>query len=206
MERVEQPLTKKQRKELQEIVAWTTQLLRAALFVGLFVFLGLLLRSLQNAAFIGPPLWLVVVAILAVWLYVRSGRWTGGRKWRRLVHQDLEAGVALATIVEPVSVVEVEDIEDVGVSFIIETSTGEVTLFAGQEMDRYKLKGFPWSKIKVIEAPRSKKLFGLERMGESIPVDRTTLPFSYDQAKRLGCFDQTFTILDAQKRRILTDT
>ena len=203
MEQIDQPLSKAQRKELEAIGALSTQAFRAVIFVGVIFVLGLVFRSLQHTFLTSPPLWLIPTAVLAIGLYLRSGRWTGGRAFRRLVREDLNAGKASITIIEPVSVVEVEEREDEGPSFLIETSTGDTVLLTGQELDRYKRKNFPWSKIGVIEAPNSKRFFGLKRMGESIQVKGKIPPLSYEKAKEIGCFEQTFIILDGRKQEIL---
>lgn len=205
MERIDQPLSKVQRDELEGIGALSTQLLRGLIFVVFIFVLGLLFRSLQHTVLITPPLWLFPTAMAAIWLYFRSGRWTGGREFRRRVREDLEAGVASITIIEPVSILEVEELEDEGPSFLIEASSGDTVLLTGQELERYKRKNFPWSKIGVIEAPRSKRFFGLKRMGDPIRVDGTMPPLCYDKAKELGCFEQNVIILDERKRRILDE-
>lgn len=203
MEKIEHPLSKAQRKELENIVSTLAIVGRAVLFIVFTVVAGALFRSLQHLVFSFPPLWIIPTMAVTVWLYIRSRRWTGGIELRRQVKNDLAAGVAATTVIDPLSVVEVEELEDEGPSFIVETSTNDTVLLAGQEMDKYKRKKFPWAKFGVIEAPQSKQFFGLKKMGEPISIKQTISPLSYDQARNLGCFDHTFAILDEEQKRIL---
>jgi len=180
METIEQPLSKSQRVELEGIVASSTQIFRAIAF-------------LASIACVGS-------------IYICSGKWTGGPRLRKLVREDLAAGCAIISILEPESVQEVEEIEDEGPAYIVRDVGGETFLLSGQEMCRYKSKKFPWSKIGVVETVRSKRFLGLKKMGDSIPVTDTRPPFTYDEAKRLGCFENSFVRLDAEQESLLNET
>jgi hypothetical protein len=109
------PLTKKERNELRGYVAWTTSLFRAVAFAAAVVAAGAVLRGLhrivRNAA---PALqndvwWIVPVVLFAAVLYVRAGRWTGGRSLRRLIRADLARGEAALRHVVATDAIEIEE-------------------------------------------------------------------------------------------------
>jgi hypothetical protein len=91
MEVALKPLTKKQRAELHGYVAWGTTLFQAVLFLAALTAVGWLLWCVQGRLTEeGSPYshdlwWIVPVAALAVGLYVRAGRWTGGRSLRKKI-------------------------------------------------------------------------------------------------------------------------
>ena len=206
MERIERSLTKQQREELEGIVALSTQVSRAILFAVFVIVVGAVFRWVQHLVMDSMPLWLIPTAMVAVSIYIWSCRWTGGRDLRRKVREDLEAGHLIMTVIEPRYVEEVEELEDEGASYIIEASDGNAYLLTGQEMGRYKSRKFPWAKIGIMETPRSKRFLGLKRLGDPVSVEKTRPPFTYRQAKELGCFGATFIQLDERKRRLLHET
>lgn len=196
MQQKTRKLSKRELGELKGIVAWSTQFGRAFLFVLAISFAGVLFRSLFALTTIDMPIWLLPTAALAYILYRRAGRWTGGPAFRQLVRQDIDQGEARLTVIRPVDVTEVEELEDEGPTFIVRTDEDDWVLLAGQELVRHKSRGFPWSQFSVNEAPHSGTFFGLARMGDPVPVERTIPPLPYELARELGAADRTFTVLD----------
>jgi hypothetical protein len=49
---------------------------------------------------------------LAIWLYYRAGRWSGGSALHRLIRRDLEARHALVRVVDTACVEKVEEEEE----------------------------------------------------------------------------------------------
>jgi hypothetical protein len=160
------------------------------------VIVGLVLRAMFALVAIDAPVWLLPTALLGWILYRRAGRWTGGPAFRQLVRQDMEHGEARVSVIRPVEVTEVEELEDEGPSYFIKTDEDDWILLTGQEMVSHKLRGFPWSQFSVDEAPHSGTFFGLTRMGDPVPITRTIPPVPYELARDLGVSSRTFTVLD----------
>lgn len=185
------------------MVALPAQAARAVLFLLSVSIVGLILKSLQELMFTGAPAWIAITAILAYLLYRRAERWTGGPAFRMRVRTDLAEGNARICIFEPASVVEHEEVEDEGPSYVIETTDGKRLLLSGQDMVPHKRRGFPWSKFAAIEAPASGVLFRLEKRGESIPVTKKRPQLCYELARDLGAFQRTLVVLgDDQVARL----
>jgi hypothetical protein len=206
MKTIEEPLTKQQREELEGIVSLSTQVIRAFLFSISVIFIGIFFHWLQHLVWQEWPLWIIPTVALAVWLYFHSSHWTGGPKLRAKIRRDLAVGNVLISILEPESVEEVDELEDEGPSYIIQTKDGSMYLLTGQDMEQYTSKHFPWSKIGVIETPYSKQFLGLRKMGEPIPISGKRPPLSYQVLKNLGCFQSNFIVLDESKRKLLHAT
>jgi len=206
VEQIEKPLTKRQREELKGIIAPSTQILRVALFTACAAAVGSAFRWAQFLVTDSMPIWLIPTGLLLVWIYLKSGEWTGGRELRRKVREDLEIGHLIMTILEPRTVDEVEEHENEGPSYIIDNIDGSVFLLTGQEMERYQSKKFPWAKIGVLETPRSKQFLGLKRLGAPITVAKKRPPFAYQEAKELGCFNSNFIQLDESRMQLLGGT
>ena len=205
MQRETRKLTKRERDELQGVVAWSTQIGRAFLFLLVLFFVGAIFRSLFALVAIDTPIWFVPTAILAYFLYRRAGRWTGGQAFRRLVRQDIENGEACVTVIRPVDVTEIEELEDEGPSYIVKTDENDWVVLSGQEMVAHKLRGFPWAQFSVDEAPHSSMFFGLTRMGDPVPLNRTLPPLRYELARDLGAASGTFTVLDESRVALLDE-
>ncbi len=196
----DRPLTKEHQIELEGYVAHHVQLLRLLLFLVAIAAVGAIFRFVQALLFEGLPLWLLPTLLVGVLLYSRSGRWTGGPALREKIRQDLAGGQVRVLRVELVDVIEVEEQEDEGPSFIVETRSGETILLTGQYLAAAKARKFPWTCFELIEAPKSKLFLGLEKVGEPAAVNSRRPPFSYEVAQRLGCFERDYVILnEAQK-------
>lgn len=196
-------LTKSEKDELAGIVSWPAHLGRTVLFLLAVAFAGAVSRGLFDLVNIDSPIWVVPTLVLAYLLFRRSARWTGGRALRRLVRRDLEQNEARVTEIYPVEVIEIEELEDEGPSYIIKTKDGEWILLSGQEMEPYKRRGFPWSRFSADEAPNSGIFFGLTKSGEPIPPDRTIAPLSYELARDLGTFNRTLVVLEDKERALV---
>jgi hypothetical protein len=205
METYEQPLSQEHREQLEGVVAFSAHLFRVLLFTGCILLIGIGLRSLQHLLFSTPPLWLILTLLLAFWLYRRSSRWTGGKAMRSKICQDLDMGRETVKVVTPSCVEKAAEEEDEGPTYIIETDDGGTYLFCGQSLIEYEDMGFPWARIGVVEAPISGRLLGLECLGNPIPVNRYLSPFSYTDARKLGCFQTTFVVLNEAQLALLND-
>ena len=203
MEILEKPLSNKQRKELEQFVSKSTAILRVSSFVIFIGVLGAILRGCQIKTVDAPPIWLAITAMIAVAIYVKSKKWTGGPELRKKIHQDLEAGVSRTTIIEPAFVTEIEEQEDEGPSYVIVTKEGESILLTGQWLVWSKRRKFPWSRFEISEAPLSGHFFGVYNRGEPFPVSQKREPISYEQAKALGCFHSNFILLDDESKQLL---
>ena len=203
MQQTHRKLSKAERDELEGIVAVSTQIGRAVLFIAAVIIMAGLFRLAQTFFPIEAPAWLLPTALVAYLLYRRAGRWTGGPDLRRRVREDLEANEVRELIVRPVEVTEYEEEEDEGPSYVMRTDDGQWLLLSGQDMARCKLDGFPWSEFSVIEAPRSGFFFGLGKRGDSIPVHKTLPQIPYEVARDLGAFERTMVILDEPALRLL---
>lgn len=200
----EKPLTTKQRDELQGYIAPLTRVGRALVFIVPVVLTGLILRGAQRAIGLGDGMWWLIPTMVAAFGFsfvVR--RWTGGPRLSRCIREDLESGMARVTIVKPASVVEFEEQEDEGLSYLIETVDGDAIFFGGQYLDTYKRRKFPWSEFHLIEAPRSKVLFRIERHGEPLVVKEVRPQLPYHSLKKIGAFNSDYVVLDETSRKLL---
>jgi len=198
METAEAPLAARERKQLEGYVAPSTALFRIGL-IGLPVLITALAAWKAQSLFRRelPPVWTVPPLLLAGFFFFRAHRWTGGSAFRKDVRADLEAGVALVRDVTIEEAVEVEEREDEGRTYILKTSAGETIVFAGQYLDRYAARGFPWRRFEIREAPRSKVFFGLRKLDDARAPLRTVAPFGPDQEKTLIPSRERWAVLPA---------
>jgi hypothetical protein len=82
--------------------------------------------------------------------------------------------------------IEVEEKEDEGPSYFLNTADGEVILFTGQYLDDYKQRKFPWRSFEIIEAPNSRVFFGLKQLGNPFEPSAHRLPFNFAEFKKFG--------------------
>ena len=108
-----------------------------------------------------------------------------------------------SVVIRPVEVTEVEELEDEGPGYFVKADDDTWIFFSGQEMLSPKRRGFPWSEFGAVEAPHSGVFFGLKRMGDSIPVERTIPPLPYELARDLGAFQRTLVLLDDDARALI---
>jgi len=203
MEILEKPLSKRQQEELAQFVATSTTLLRVGVFILFTVVLGAILRGIQIKTFDAPPIWAGVTTAIAILVFVKSKKWTGGPEYRKSIQRDLDAGMARVTVIEPAFVTEIEELEDEGPSYIIETKQGQSILLTGQWLVWTRKRKFPWSKFEITEAPDSGYFFGVRKQGKPFPVGAKRDAFTYEQARDLGCFESNYILLDDNARKIL---
>ena len=202
MQETFKPFKKTQRDELKGYVALHTALFRAATFVAAVGLVGLLLRATHSAVSRRYPAvshdawWIAPLILFAVALYIRAGRWTGGRAIRRAIRRDLEKGEASIRRVVAIDAIEIEEQEDEGPGFFILTDERTTMLFAGQYLARLKGKGFPWTAFDIIEAPHSKIFFGITPAGDRLRPSARRAPLTWQEAKTLGVFRGNYRVVD----------
>jgi hypothetical protein len=196
MEITFRPLSKRHQAELQGHVAWSITLFRAFLFLAVVGALGWFLRAVHARAtepgsFLGSDAWWAVpLFAFAVGLYVVSSRWTGGRGFRRAVRADLNGGMARVRRITTIDAIEVAEQEDEGHSYFLLTDDGRTMLFAGQYLDRYRRRGFPWRAFDIIEAPASERFLDLVRAGDRLVPSVRRPPFTWAEVKRFGVLER----------------
>ncbi len=195
-----QPISKRRLAELEGYVAWPINLFRVVLFVAAVAGLTWLLRVVHDRLIPLPAqhaLWWSAPAIVfAMALYRLAGRWTGGRALRAKIRADLAGGVAAVHRVVALDAIEVEEQEDEGPAFYLLTDDGRTMLFAGQYLDAYRRKGFPWREFDVLEAPASKIFFGIKPEGEKLTPSARRPPFTWDEYKRYRAGMHNYGFLD----------
>ena len=196
-------LTKKQREELKGYVSFFAYLGRAILFLSAVFIIEAVFQTLQKLIYDPYPFWVGPTILAALFIFSYSKKWTGGAKLRRNIRRDLYEGKVQGLIINPSYITEVEEGEDEGPSYIIETTCGQHILFTGQYLDRLKAKGFPWTKFEITEAPYSKLFFNLKKLGKSMKANSTRVPFSYKLARKLGCFDNDYIVLTQDKTELI---
>jgi hypothetical protein len=133
---------------------------------------------------------------MAAWLYRFAGRWTGGAELRRKVRRDLERGEAALHRVRVVAALEAPEIEDEGPVFFIAEATGPTLFLAGQDMARYKSRGFPWREFQIAQAPESDRLLTLRALSEPFRDVKVRAPLTLAEAKELGVLSTPFGTLE----------
>ena len=182
----EEKLTKRERAELSGYVSVSAIVGRAILFLVALAVVGAISRRLQQGLNLPDPLWLLPTLIIGVWLYIRSGRWTGGGELRRQVREDLEANSAIVHSVKALDAVVFEEAEDEGPIVFLLTDSGQTLVFVGQELSRSVTRGFPWREFEIRESAKSRRFLGLKRLGEPLPPSATRPPLSREQSRQLG--------------------
>ena len=202
MDASRRPLTKKQRQELKGYVAWSTALFRGLLFLAVMGVVGWLFRAVhsqladEDSPFAHEVWWILPLSALALALYMRAGRWTGGRALRKKIRADLAAGQAAVRRVVAVDAIEVEEQEDEGPAFFVLTDEGQTMLFAGQYLGRLKGKGFPWKAFDILEAPESRRFFGIASAGDRLPPSDRRPPFTWEEAKAFRALKGEYQVLE----------
>lgn len=192
------PMTTRQRRELQGYVARSIALVRALLFLAAVAVVGTVSASLawQLPALRAGPWWLLPTLGFGAWLFRVSGRWTGGTEFRRQVRRDLADGVVAVRRVRAVDAIEVEEAEDEGPAYFIQTEDDRTLYLAFQELARSKSRGFPWTEFELIEAPHSGVFFSIRKVGEKLVPSRVRAPLTREEARKLGGFDERYRVLD----------
>jgi hypothetical protein len=195
-------MRRKERQELQGFVSPGIAVARALAFAAAVGIVGWVLRGLHGLIRNLHPVlaydvwWVLPVVAIAVSLYVRSARWTGGRVFRARVRADLERGEIAVRRVVAIDAVEIEEQEDEGPGYFILTADGTTLLFAGQYLDRLKSKGFPWTAFDVSEAPQSNVFFGISAAGDRLKPSARRPPLTFEEGKAYGTFNVKYRTVD----------
>jgi hypothetical protein len=193
---------------LRGYVAVSTTAFRLVLYVATVAVVGVMLRSMQNLVQArlrvssGWSWWLVLTGAFALGLYRVSGRWTGGSSFRSQVRRDLERGELAVQTILVVDAIEVAEQEDEGPGYFLHTQDGRTALFAGQYLERYRLRGFPWSAFELLEAPESGLFLGLKKLGDRLTPSVRRAPFRWDEFKRFGLASRKYCWLDVDFGRL----
>ena len=185
MQTRQEPLTRREREELQGYVSWGPVTGRAVLFLVALAIVGAATRGVQQWLRLPDPLWLLRTGIVGLLLYVRSRRWTGGRELRERIRQDLAVNAALVHRIQTREAIVFDEREDEGPIVFLLTDTGETLVFLGQDLARDVSRGFPWREFEVRESPSSARFFRLKRLAEPFPPSAKKPPLSPDQFRRL---------------------
>lgn len=189
---IEQPMIRAHARALQQLVAWQAALFRACLFLIAVSVAGAVFRTAYQVAtaLLGfssaTPWWLLPTGAAGIALYLRAARWSGGRQLRRDIRADLRAGVVAVERLAVTEAIEVEEREDEGPGYILRTADGRALVFAGQDIERYRRKGFPWRAFDVVSAPRSGVFLDLVAQGATLPASSRRPPFSFEELRKYG--------------------
>ncbi|MFK5922875.1 MAG: hypothetical protein QM496_11905 [Verrucomicrobiota bacterium] len=198
------PFTSKQTQELEGYIATWVKIVRIAAYAVLVVFTGLIFRGFSQILFtktsntLTDIFWVLPTAAFALYIWIRSGKWTGGRQFHDAVKKDIAGGNARVLSVKITDAILIEEQEDDGPSYIILSTEGETVFFSGQYLDRLQAKGFPWSEIEIVEAPESKVFFGIKKKGARINPSVNRMPLEYEEAKSMGAFDNDYQVLNVK--------
>jgi nitrate reductase NapE component len=180
----EEPLTKREQTELQGYVSWKTFAFGAVLFVAAVAAFGALCWRVQQWLAPSGPHWLLPTLVAGVFLYIRSGRWTGGRAFRNLIRLDLQANTALVHHIRVQDAIVFEELEDEGPIVFVLTEDGETLVFLGQELSHQR--GFPWRELEIREAAHSRMFLRLKKKAEPFWPSAVRPPLSPERFRKLG--------------------
>ena len=139
---------------------------------------------------------LIAILLLMVLFYV----WLRRRLWAsplsRQMKADLAGGMATVHIVDVADSILVQEHEDEGPTVFVKTAESETLVFAGQQLDIYTKRGFPWSRFEIVEGPASGFFLGLRRLGPQLTPYIVPGPLSYAEAKQYSIFRGIWSRLD----------
>lgn len=197
METTQRAMTTREREELEGLISAWAHLARGALFLGTLVALAWFLRAVQSGLTeLAFPIWVVPTVLFGAWLYVRAGRWTGGRHFREQIRLDLERGEMVVRRVRVADAIAAPEVEDEGPVIFVRDEKGAVLFFAGQEFARKRQRGFPWEEFYVSQAPNSGHLLNVRSAGAPFEPVLMRAPLSLDEARRLGVLAAEHGVLD----------
>jgi hypothetical protein len=212
METTTQPLSKKEAAELRSYVEVGPALFRASAFLGVVCICGWLLKTIHSrlardfSLLSHDALWITPLLLFTVGLYLASSRWTGGPSFRAKVRADLSRGVASVRRISACDAIEVDEREDEGHGYLIRTEDGKTVLFAGQYLETYIRKGFPWKSFDIIEAPESRVFFDIVAAGDRLEPSSRRPPLTWEEAKRFGILTEKYVSLDLDFDALRTGT
>ncbi len=186
------------------------------IFAAAFAILGSLVRFLFSfLAEVAPifqerPVNVIAFACLMVLFYAWLRRRLWASPFSRQMKADLAAGVATAHIVDAEDSILVQEHEDEGPTVFVKTRDSETLVFAGQELDIYTKRGFPWSRFEIVESPTSGFFLGLRRLGPPLTPLVVPGPIPWSEVKEYrDVFRRKWLRLDAsfediKKKRLQT--
>lgn len=127
--------------------------------------------------------WLVVSALMALWLVVSIPLFRAGRKrfGASSLHQDIANGFAIVNRFEVAEVIALEEYEDLGPAYFVRTTEGTVHFFMGQYLyDPVDDGQFPCSEFETVRTPLSGVLLDIACSGEPITPTKRLGPFRRD--------------------------
>ncbi|MHC4215765.1 MAG: hypothetical protein ACYSWP_20650 [Planctomycetota bacterium] len=194
-------LTEEQKSELEGYVAWTSSLFQVILFLLATFVIFKVFRYIYTLIERDYPAlieyqWMVPALICTICLYCISKKWAFGRKELRKIDEDLKAGNARLITIEAIECIEVTEREDEGPGYIIKDKSQRTVVFAGQYLLDYERKGFPWTKIGILEAPKSKVFFGLKPLGEPLKPSFVREPLTREEIENIPDFYEEYKFID----------
>jgi hypothetical protein len=202
METTFRRMSARQRKEIEGYVAFGPNAFRAVLFLLAVGTVGWLLRGIHTwlvrPAIDMDAVWIVPTLAFAIWLYRYGARWTGGRRRRAEIRRDLARGEVAVHRVVAVDAIELDPVKDEGPSFFIRTVDGLTVLLAGQYLDLYRSKGFPWTIIDIVEMPESKIFLRLEVSGEKLAASSRHPPGAAVELRALAESTRNYRVVDVE--------
>lgn len=201
----EEPLTKRERAELESYVAWTTAVGRAILFLLAVAGVSVLAWRVQSWFNVTRPWWLVPTAIVSALLFRRAARWTGGRTLRALIRQDLLSNAALVHSVRVSEAIACHEVEDEGPTFFLKLDTGETLALAGQYLARHVSRGFPWADFEIRETPHAHRFLGIKKVGAPIRPSFVRPQLSVEEFKAWGLLEHPWRLLQVDFERLRSE-
>lgn len=155
--------------------------------------------SFQNSGLIFYGVVFLTVFTCGWWYRIRKSRQSAYPE----ADQDLNQGKAEVTVLDIRKVVEVEELEDEGLGFYLETEEGKTLFLQGQYL--YDLKDFPSTRIEIVRAPNSRIVFDLKRLGSPLKVSSKLPPFT-PKDHELGVAHYDGDMLDQKIEEIIRHT
>ncbi len=159
------------------------------IFAAAFAILGILVRFLFSflaelaPVFQEQPVKVIAVASFMALFYA----WLRRRLWAsplsREMKADLAGGIAKVHTVDVADSILVQEHEDEGPTVFVKTEDSETLVFAGQELDIYTKRGFPWSRFEIVEGPASGFFLGLGRLGPPLTPLVVSGPVPWSEVK-----------------------
>ena len=164
----QEKLSARERAELRGLVSIGPAVTRLVLFTIAIGLSSLLAWRLQRLFGTDGLYWIAVPIVVAVGLYRRSARWTGGRALREAIRADLAGGTAVEHVVEVIDAVVFAEREDEGPVVFVRSIDEQTLVFVGQDLARSVAAGFPWRRFTIRETPHARRCFRLTADGPSV--------------------------------------
>ena len=186
-----EPITKRERRELEGIVSIFAMVMRFVLFAGaMFLAVRVFQRIAKPLlASFSPTVitvaWILPALVLGICFMRWSRKGSGGRRLRDAIRSDIKNGQVAVHFIDVVDAMIFPEKEDEGPTVIVKTSREEVLLFNGQKIDRLVRRGFPWRSFEIRKSPLSKRFFSINKRGEPINAIKMKCSFIWSDYKKL---------------------